>query len=217
MSDQELPIVTPNGAKKPYWEHFGFLTYDDGKKANDKAVRCNLCKRDIGFSGNTSNLRQHLEKWHREVLPGSSDSAASLRQATLEKALREVNSVALTSDFWSSHAVDSYLVVTAHSISPERVLQSHVLQTREVVDSHTSVNRPFHDDVMGALNGESTCHVLTPFSAHIYPPLQPTSTAHRVFALFQLTGNVDPAASTRKPELRRLDDRSELYTIGLVL
>ena len=43
------------------------------------------------------------------------------------------------------------------------------------------------------------------------------STAHGIYSLFQRTGNVDSAPSKERVELRQLDERAELYIIGLVL
>ena len=42
----------------------------------------------------------------------------------------EVN-IALTTDLWSTHSVESYLTVTAHYIDEQLKLESKVLQTRE--------------------------------------------------------------------------------------
>ena len=42
------------------------------------------------------------------------------------------------------------------------------------------------------------------------------STAHRTYKIFLTTGNVDPVLCTRRAQLRKLDERSELCVIGLV-
>ena len=42
------------------------------------------------------------------------------------------------------------------------------------------------------------------------------STVHRTYKIFLTTGNVDPVLCTRRAQLRKLDERSELYVIGLV-
>ncbi|XP_030751374.1 zinc finger BED domain-containing protein 1-like [Sitophilus oryzae] len=38
------------------WEHF--------KKTEEKKVTCNICKNEFKYSGNTSNLREHLKRKH---------------------------------------------------------------------------------------------------------------------------------------------------------
>ena len=43
------------------------------------------------------------------------------------------------------------------------------------------------------------------------------STAHRTYSLFVQTGNVDPAPHSRREEQHKLDERSELYIVGIVL
>ena len=75
-------LVTPKGTKSILWKHFGFQVDDKGEYLDKKAVRCRLCERSIAYSGNTTNLRQHLQLHHQEVFgePGPSTSA---RQATL--------------------------------------------------------------------------------------------------------------------------------------
>ena len=45
-----------------------------------------------------------------------------------------------------------------------------------------------------------------------------TSTAHRVYALFEQTGTVDPRShSTLREELRSLSIHEEIYVVGLIL
>ena len=43
------------------------------------------------------------------------------------------------------------------------------------------------------------------------------STAHRTCSLFVQTGNVDPAPHSRREEQHKLDERSKLYIVGIVL
>lgn len=44
------------------------------------------------------------------------------------------------------------------------------------------------------------------------------STAHRVYKLFEMSGNIDPKPSTGpRPDSRKLDDYIELFVIGFVL
>ena len=88
----EHSYATPKGAKSPMWAHFGFLLNEEGKRVNEKQVHCHHCQDDeksfITYSGNTTNLRQHLEKWHPEVLASISSARRSLdttKQLTLEE------------------------------------------------------------------------------------------------------------------------------------
>ena len=216
---KEVRIVPPTGKKSAIEEHFSFASDDEGKHLDDKHVVCLHCKKEVGFSQNTTNLRQHLNYYHAGLLPEGSGSGSQAKQvakqSTLEsfskprakrsqssKRYREITQgsaaflardlrpvatvegkgfaelletlepaysipsrkhvmtvleemfvevkarvrqalstaeyISLTTDFWTSHAVQSYLGVTAHFITPEWGLSCKVLQTREVSESHTS-------------------------------------------------------------------------------
>ena len=64
---------------------------------------------------------------------------SEIRSRLMEE-LSAVEAVALTTHFWTSSAVDSYLGVTCHYISPQWEMCSRVLQTKEVPESHTADN-----------------------------------------------------------------------------
>ena len=61
-------------------------------------------------------------------------------KARLQAELGSVEYVALTTDHWTSHALDSYLGVTAHFINQDWELVARVLTTKEVRERHTAVN-----------------------------------------------------------------------------
>ena len=61
-------------------------------------------------------------------------------KSVVESELSMVADVALTCDFWTSHASDAYFGVTAHYITPTWELKSRSLQTREVKERHTAKN-----------------------------------------------------------------------------
>ena len=77
-------VKPPKGAMSPLWKHFGFLLDGRGQSTDLKQVRCKICQRDIAYSGNTSNLKQHLINWHPEQCPSSRGSAGA-KQPTLEE------------------------------------------------------------------------------------------------------------------------------------
>ena len=58
----------------------------------------------------------------------------------VEVKLKEVTSAAITLDFWTSRATNSYLGVTVHFISPRWTMESYALQTREVKERHRADN-----------------------------------------------------------------------------
>lgn len=52
--------MAPNKLKSKIWNYF--------KKTGDKAAICKICNKSLKTSGNTSNLRGHLEKVHSQQL-----------------------------------------------------------------------------------------------------------------------------------------------------
>ena len=77
-------LLTPKGKSSIVWNYFGFHTDKDGIKDDEKRVVCRLCERSIAFSGNTTNLKQHLQNHHPSVLSSYSTSDESSRRTTLE-------------------------------------------------------------------------------------------------------------------------------------
>lgn len=50
-----------------FWKHF---------VKNDDGGTCKLCQQNVKTSGNTTNLRRHIERYHLELFnPGSSDTS----------------------------------------------------------------------------------------------------------------------------------------------
>ena len=70
------------------WNHFGYEVDESGKRIDDKHVRCRVpgCGKSIAYSGNTTNLRQHLQIWHPQLLEDTRVSCAGpSRQVKLEE------------------------------------------------------------------------------------------------------------------------------------
>lgn len=59
-------------------------------------------------------------------------------QVKVEEGLSTAESIAITTDGWTSRATDSYVTITAHYITGNWQIANHVLQTRPVYESHTS-------------------------------------------------------------------------------
>ena len=79
-------LKAPSGAKSKVWKYFGFTTNKSGVIVSKTRVKCTLCRNDISFCGNTTNLSYHLERKHSEqfseccsVKPGSAKAAAASR------------------------------------------------------------------------------------------------------------------------------------------
>ena len=77
-------LKAPSGAKSKVWKYFGFTTNESGMIVSKTQVKCTLCRNDISFCGNTTNLSYHLERKHPEqfseccsVKQGSAKAAAA--------------------------------------------------------------------------------------------------------------------------------------------
>ena len=67
----KIIVKNPNGSSKA-WDHFGF--YKVGNKIlKDKAV-CKICNQECKYTGGTTNLNQHLQKHHSNILVPASTS-----------------------------------------------------------------------------------------------------------------------------------------------
>uniref|UniRef100_UPI00398E5619 E3 SUMO-protein ligase ZBED1-like n=1 Tax=Pristiophorus japonicus TaxID=55135 RepID=UPI00398E5619 len=60
----DLKLVCHPRAKSKVWKYFGFDTDAEGCIMQWKKIYCRICRAQIAYSGNTSNLAYHLEKNH---------------------------------------------------------------------------------------------------------------------------------------------------------
>lgn len=60
----DLKLVAHPRAKSRVWKYFGFDTDAEGCILQWKKIYCRICRAQIAYSGNTSNLSYHLEKNH---------------------------------------------------------------------------------------------------------------------------------------------------------
>ncbi|KZC14260.1 Zinc finger BED domain-containing protein 1 [Dufourea novaeangliae] len=61
-------LVVPMSMRSIYWRFFGFPATDDGDILTKVKVVCILCKTQIAYNRNTSNLRMHLQNKHDQKL-----------------------------------------------------------------------------------------------------------------------------------------------------
>ena len=60
-------IVKPSfETKSAIWKHFGFPADDIGTITDQKKTTCLLCRAVVMYSGNTSNLKSHLQRCHAQ-------------------------------------------------------------------------------------------------------------------------------------------------------
>ena len=72
--------------RKGVWNHFGFLKENDGP-VDKTRVACKLCpvKTILKYSGNTTNLTDHLRRKHSKFLKEQSESRSSDAKAATVK------------------------------------------------------------------------------------------------------------------------------------
>lgn len=61
-------LVVPVSMRSIYWKYFGFPASDDGEIITKLKIICILCKSQIAYNKNTSNLRMHLQNKHLQEL-----------------------------------------------------------------------------------------------------------------------------------------------------
>ena len=72
----------------------------------------------------------------RKVVPGLYEEA----RKQVSDSLVEAQTIAITTDGWTSRATESFVTVTAYDIDSSRKLHNRVLQTRPLHESHTGIN-----------------------------------------------------------------------------
>ena len=86
MSESSKPLrPAPASLKAPVWQHFGFYEVD-GKLDKTYTV-CKECRSLIKYFGNTTNLRNHILRFHSELgekQPGPDGSQRTIKQAVAQ-------------------------------------------------------------------------------------------------------------------------------------
>ena len=59
-------VVSNAAAKSDVWVHFGFPGSADGSVVTKRRVVCRICKQDMPYKNNTTNLYSHLERHHKD-------------------------------------------------------------------------------------------------------------------------------------------------------
>lgn len=73
-------LVVPPSMRSIYWKFFGFPATEDGDILTKVKIVCILCKTQIAYNRNTSNLRMHLQNKHaQELMELESSSLQSTR------------------------------------------------------------------------------------------------------------------------------------------
>ena len=73
-------IVVNAIAKSGVWVHFKLPGSPDGTISTKKRVICRLCKQEIPYKNNTTNLFKHLEIHHRAEFAKLHGTASTLNE-----------------------------------------------------------------------------------------------------------------------------------------
>lgn len=60
-------LVVPMRMRSVYWKYFGFPANDDGTILTREKIVCVICKTQMIYNRNTSNLRMHLHSKHKNI------------------------------------------------------------------------------------------------------------------------------------------------------
>ena len=91
--EESFEIVPNKKAKSSVWNHFGFLKENDGS-VNKTRVACTLCpvKTILKYSGNTTNLTDHLQRKQKFFLKSNQSLHLGMRKLSRSsKLLIQVN------------------------------------------------------------------------------------------------------------------------------
>lgn len=58
-------LYTPDKYRAPVWKEFGFQVDANGKVTDEKVVFCKNCDIKVAYSGNTTNLSNHIKKCNK--------------------------------------------------------------------------------------------------------------------------------------------------------
>ncbi|XP_065225477.1 E3 SUMO-protein ligase ZBED1 [Planococcus citri] len=143
LSRRKMPLyykklVVPMRMRSVYWKYFGFPANDDGTILTREKIVCIICKSQMIYNRNTSNLRMHLHSKHKNIFrkieieegekpPPTPSPGTSAKRAKTSSSLKNIYSrnVDGTVDFNASKQKNDNKEV-------------HVVMTEEVTESDIS-------------------------------------------------------------------------------
>ncbi|MEW8546527.1 MAG: hAT transposon family protein [Candidatus Thiodiazotropha sp.] len=108
----------PGHAKSPVWKHFGFYAFEenDGPVTLDKTKAiCRYCLTTIKYTGNTTNLQNHVDKKHGTFV----EQKSTTKQPTLTQCFSSQAKLSFHSDkaMEITQAIGEHLVLDLRPIS----------------------------------------------------------------------------------------------------
>ena len=89
------PLKSPPGMKADVWQYFGFKRYEDKDKLDRTKAVCKLSQIEVKYSGNTTNLCNHLPRHQADT------AKPVANQTALEKAFGVKNFPRILSVPWA--------------------------------------------------------------------------------------------------------------------
>ena len=99
-SNSTITLVKNDSGKSPVWQYFGFYKSPSGVIQREKAI-CRLCHGELPYSGNTTNLRTHIERHHpieHNLLNPEPKKVQSLKQQTIQDVVERLNPLSSDSE-----------------------------------------------------------------------------------------------------------------------
>ncbi|XP_051799781.1 focadhesin isoform X3 [Acanthochromis polyacanthus] len=81
---QTPDLKRPESLKADIWNYFRFRNDDSRKELDRSKAICKICQMEVKFCGNTTNLRNHMQRHHQDIM----SKAAGLQQNKLKEALQ---------------------------------------------------------------------------------------------------------------------------------
>ena len=158
---EKVELQPPKGHKSPLWKYFGFVIDESGDKVNKKAVRCRICQREVGYSGNTTNLRQHMDKWHKDISMSGESSVQGL-QITMDEFVKQKPQYMSSSSCRAKQITNSLANFVAKDMCPIALVEgSGFIEFMSVVEPNYKI--PSRKHIMEVLHGmykELHCKVM---------------------------------------------------------
>lgn len=95
---------------------------------------------DDGFKAMISTFNPKYELPSRPFFMKKIEKKYECIKGKLKKSLQETDSIALTTDIWTSVATEAYLGVTCHYLGEDWEMLSHCLTTMPLEERHTAAN-----------------------------------------------------------------------------
>ncbi|KAM8766859.1 E3 SUMO-protein ligase ZBED1-like [Acanthopagrus schlegelii] len=95
---------------------------------------------DDGFKAMVSTFHPKYELPSRTFFTKQMEKKYEVIKTKMKQALQETNSIALTTDIWTSIATEAYMGVTCHYIGKNWNMVSHSLTTMPLEERHTASN-----------------------------------------------------------------------------